>query len=98
MGNFRNNTVYGVIGKELTIEEIANHKRDGFITNQSDLLKYNGKGFIIVRSLSEDEVDLIVAPMFKVKFEDGFETDSFMDEIYMESLFDVIKDENLFRD
>lgn len=90
-------TIFGVVGKELTVEELEIHKREGFLTNQSDLVKYNAQPFEVVRSLNEIEVDLEVAPMFKVRFGDGFETDAFMDEVYKETLFEVIKDENLVR-
>jgi hypothetical protein len=91
------NLIYGVVGKEVTVEDLKDHKRVGFLTNQSDLLPYNGKDFEIVRSLNEGEADLEVAPMFKIKFADGFETDAFMDEIYAESLFEVIQEANLVR-
>ncbi|WCK57442.1 hypothetical protein PP175_25585 (plasmid) [Aneurinibacillus sp. Ricciae_BoGa-3] len=91
------NAIYGIIGKQLTLQDIENHKREGFVTNQSDLTQYNGKKFTIVRSLVEGEVDLVVAPMFKVRFEDGFETDAYMDEVYQESLLAFIKEENLVR-
>lgn len=91
-------TIYGVVDKELTLEDLQNHKRQRFLTTQSDLKDYNNQPFEIVRSLNEDEVDLVVAPMFKIKFADGFETDAFMDEVYDETLFDVIKEENLVRE
>lgn len=90
-------TIYGVVGKELTLEDLLNHKRQRFITNQSVLQDYNNQPFEIIRSLNEGEVDLVVAPMFKIKFADEFETDAFMDEVYDETLFDVIKEENLVR-
>ncbi|MDA1674724.1 MULTISPECIES: hypothetical protein [Bacillus cereus group] len=97
--NLEKEKVYGVIGKELTLDDFQIYQRKGFITTQSNLLKYNDKSFQIVRSLTSDEVDLISAPMFKVQFEDGFQTEAFMDEIFERKIFDeLIKDENLFRD
>lgn len=90
-------TIYGVVGKEITVEDLQVHKREGFLSNQTDLVKYNGQSFDVIRSLNAEEVDLEVAPMFKVRFQDGFETDAFMDEVYKETLFDVIKYENLVR-
>lgn len=90
--------VYGIIGKELTVDDFKKYQLSGFNTSQSDLLKYNGKPFNIIRSLTSREIDLTVAPMFKIIFEDGFQTDAYMDEIFKEKIFDeLIHDENLVR-
>ncbi|MCK1999905.1 hypothetical protein MZM54_00730 [[Brevibacterium] frigoritolerans] len=90
--------VYGVIGKDLTVDDFQMYQREGFNTTQSDLQKYNNQPFQILRALTSDEVDASSAPMFKIQFEDGHQTDAFMDEIFESNIFDeLIKDENLVR-
>lgn len=90
--------VYGVIGKELTLDDFQMYQREGFIATQSDLQKYNNKPFQILRSLTSDEVDAVSAPVFKIQFEDGHQTDAYMDEIFESKIFDeLIKYENLVR-
>jgi hypothetical protein len=54
-----------------------------FETTQSNLLKYNGQDFKVLRQLDETEADISdVGNMFEIQFNDGFITDAFEDEIY----------------
>lgn len=96
--NSKKDKVYGVISQEITFGDFLKHKRESFSTIQSNLMKYNGKSFNVICSLPSREVDIEVAPMFKIQFKDGFLTDAYMDEIFKNTIFDeLIKDENLVR-
>lgn len=54
-----------------------------FSTTQSDLLKYNGQDYLIIRPLIEGkEYDAEVGKMYRIRFSDEFETDAFEDEIF----------------
>lgn len=87
--------VHGIVsGKVLTVSDFKKYQSKGFITTQSDLLKYNGESFEIIRSLTEDEADLENLPMFKIKFKDGHEVDAYMEEIFKDRLFDELIDVN----
>ena len=62
-----------------------------FETNQSDLIKYNGQNFVILRELEVgEEIDLEVAPMVKIQFDDGYVTDAFCDEVFTDKALDMI--------
>jgi hypothetical protein len=61
-----------------------------FKTTQSDLLKYNGHDFEILRELTDEEVDKELQPMFEVKFSDGFIIDVFVDEIFTDESLDKV--------
>ena len=42
-----------------------------------------GERVEVIRSLTEKEADLLdVGPMYRIKFQDGTETDAFEDELY----------------
>lgn len=47
----------------------------------SELNERTGSNCEIIRKLTEEEADPEVGPMFHIKFEDGFETDAFEDEL-----------------
>ncbi|MED4284740.1 hypothetical protein P4679_22735 [Priestia megaterium] len=97
--NLKEDKVYGVISEKITFGDFLKHKRESFSSIQSDLMKYNGKSFDVICSLSSNKVDIEVAPMFKIQFQDGVLTDAYMDEIFKTTIFDgLIKDENLVRD
>jgi hypothetical protein len=56
-------------------------KKKLFETTQSDLLKYNGQDFTIIRPLEVGkERDEEVGEMYEIQFADGFVTDAFADE------------------
>jgi len=64
-----------------------------FDTTQTDLLKYNGQTFSILRELEVGkEIDREVAPMFEVKFNDGFITAAYADELFNTTIIDIIHD------
>ncbi|KJD43019.1 hypothetical protein [Paenibacillus terrae] len=90
--------IYGLLDLDLTLSDLNGFKRTAFLTNQTDLMNYNQQPFQILRALNKEEVDLIVAPMFEVEFCDGFKTAAYIDEVYTDSVHDIIKSENLFRD
>jgi len=94
-------TVYGIINKEVTLEDFLRYKKDGFSTTQSNLKKYLGEPFEVIRSLTSEEVDIECAPMFLIKLQDGKEVHAFMEEIFHEdTLFNklILTDKNLVRD
>jgi hypothetical protein len=52
-------------------------KKKLFETSQSDLLKYNGQDFVVIRPLEAGkEYDEEVGEMFEIQFSDGFKTDA----------------------
>lgn len=83
--------VFG-LSQKVKLEDLLAYKRERFVTNQSDLVKYHNHPFVILRSLNEGEVDWEVAPMFRIRFEDGFETDAFVEEIFHESLLERMRE------
>ena len=61
---------------------IENGKKYIFNTTDTELMKYNGTEVEIIRPLTEDEADIFdVGNMYRVRFEDGYETDAFEDEL-----------------
>jgi hypothetical protein len=53
-----------------------------FKTTQSDLTQHNGKSFIVLRPLTEKEVDIHdVGPMYKIRLSTGEAIDAFADEV-----------------
>lgn len=53
-----------------------------FNTTQSDLTKYNDTEVEILRALTDTEADIFdVGNMYCVRFNDGYETDAFEDEL-----------------
>lgn len=80
--------------KFLNLNEVT---KKVFETTQSDLIKYNGQDFTVLRELEagtpEDkdyEVDFECCPMVKIQFEDGFITDAFCDEVFTDETLDTI--------
>lgn len=48
----------------------------------SRLNERSGQNCVIVRHLTEDEADMFdVGPMYHIRFDDGYETDAFEDEL-----------------
>lgn len=61
---------------------MENYAKKPFETVAGNLMQYNGQDFEILRELTEDEADVDeVGRMFKIKFQDGFITDAFEDEV-----------------
>ncbi|WP_341285406.1 hypothetical protein [Priestia megaterium] len=92
--------VYGITGKVLTLGDFRPYQLKGLlnVSKDEELKEYEGMPFEIIRSLTSDEVDMISAPMFKIRFQDGFLTDAYMDEIFKSTIFDeLVKDGNLVR-
>lgn len=57
-------------------------KRMVFNTTESDLVKYNGTVVEVIRPLTEEECDVEeVGLMYRVRFYDGYERDTFEDEL-----------------
>lgn len=53
-----------------------------FQTTQSDLIKYNGMTYTIIRELYDTECDKAeVGTMYKIKLENGIVIDAFEDEL-----------------
>lgn len=93
--------VYGVINKDITLEDFLKYKRDGFATTQTDLKKYLGEPFEVIRSLTSEEIDIECAPMFLIKLQNGKKVQVFMEEIFHEdTVFNhlITADKNLVRD
>ncbi|QJX80985.1 hypothetical protein [Priestia megaterium] len=84
--------VYGITGKALTLADFKPYQLEGVLNGSKDekLKEYEGMPFEIIRSLTSDEVDMISAPMFKIRFQDGFLTDAYMDEIFKSTIFDEL--------
>ena len=62
--------------------KFENGKKYMFNTTDTELKKYNGTRVEIIRPLTEKEVDIEdVGNMYKVKFYDGYERDTFEDEL-----------------
>ena len=62
--------------------KIKNGKKYLFNTTDTELKKYNGTDVEIIRPLTEKEADIEdVGNMYKVKFYDGYERDTFEDEL-----------------
>lgn len=62
--------------------KIENGKKYLFNTTDTELKKYNGTDVEIIRPLTEKEADIEdVGNMYKVKFYDGYERDTFEDEL-----------------
>ena len=53
-------------------------------------IDYEGKPFRVIRRLEtkKDKVDLISLPMWKIKFDDGYETDAYPEEIVVREMRD----------
>lgn len=50
--------------------------------NDSELNSRSGQAVTILRKLTEDECDINeVGNMFRIRFDDGYETDAFEDEL-----------------
>jgi hypothetical protein len=50
--------------------------------NDSELNSRSGQSVTILRKLTEDECDINeVGNMFRIRFDDGYETDAFEDEL-----------------
>ena len=61
---------------------IKNGNTYTFNTVDTELLKYDGQMATVIRPLTEDEADICeTGNMYKVRFEDGYETDAFEDEL-----------------
>ena len=57
-------------------------KKYAFKTTQSDLTKYNNTEAEVLRSLTNKEADIFeVGNMYHIRFNDGYETDAFEDEL-----------------
>lgn len=94
-------TVYGVVNKEVTLEDFLKYKKDGFSTIQSDLKKHAGESFEVIRSLTSEEVDVECAPVFLIKLQSEKEVHAFIEEIFDEdAIFKklISADKNLVRD
>lgn len=82
--------------KFLDLNEVT---KKPFESDQVDLKKYNGQDFVILRELEAgegEEIDLEVAPMVKIKFNDGYTTDAFCDEVFAnETLYSIFTPEFL---
>lgn len=51
----------------------------------SKLNDRSGQQVEVIRELTEEEADIFdVGKMFKIRFEDGFETDAFADELILD--------------
>lgn len=62
--------------------KFENGKKYIFNTTDTELKKYNGTEVEIIRPLTEKEADIEdVGNMYKVKFNDGYERDTFEDEL-----------------
>lgn len=83
---------------EKNLVDLKEMEKKPFKTTQSDLLKYNGQSFEILRELEAGrEIDFEVAPMFKVRFNDGYETDAFSDEIFTDDSLKKIFTEDFIK-
>jgi hypothetical protein len=65
-----------------------------FWTPYTDYENKIGQGFKIVRRLTEEDADLECLPMWKIKFEDGEEIDSYPEEITKELVEEYQKAHN----
>lgn len=61
------------------------YEKEGFAKNfwsqGGDYKKYHGQPFAVISRAEEDDVDLECLPMWKIRFDDGFEMDAYPDEI-----------------
>lgn len=49
---------------------------------EHELLAHSGQRCVVMRPLTEEEADISdVGPMYRVRFEDGFEADAYDDEL-----------------